>query len=68
MLEKLRGIDEVAYLRYASVYQQFQDVDQFVDAIHTLGRRIKPNTLQRELFPTETAQKFGAGFTQYSNQ
>jgi len=56
VLEKLRGIDEVAYLRYASVYQQFQDVDQFVDAIHTLGRRIKPNTLQRELFPPDTAQ------------
>jgi transcriptional repressor NrdR len=55
VLEKLRGIDEVAYLRYASVYQQFQDVDQFVDAIHTLGRRVKPNTLQRELFP-ETEQ------------
>ena len=55
VLEKLRAIDEVAYLRYASVYQQFQDVDQFVDAIHTLGRRLKPNTLQRELFPTETA-------------
>ena len=54
VLEKLRAIDEVAYLRYASVYQQFQDVDEFVDAIHTLGRRIKPNTLQRELFPAET--------------
>src|SRR6185436_3839117 len=53
VLEKLRGIDEVAYLRYASVYQQFQDVDQFVDAIHTLGRRIKSNALQRELFPSE---------------
>jgi transcriptional repressor NrdR len=57
VLEKLRGIDEVAYLRYASVYQRFEDVDQFVDAIHTLGRRIKPNTLQRELFPPETTQK-----------
>ena len=57
VLEKLRGIDEVAYLRYASVYQRFQDVDQFVDAIHTLGRRVKPNTLQRELFPSETAQR-----------
>ncbi len=56
VLEKLRGIDEVAYLRYASVYQRFQDVDQFVDAIHTLGRRVKPNTLQRELFPPETAE------------
>jgi transcriptional repressor NrdR len=57
VLEKLREIDEVAYLRYASVYQRFQDVDQFVDAIHTLGRRIKPNALQRELFPPETTQK-----------
>jgi transcriptional repressor NrdR len=54
VLEKLREIDEVAYLRYASVYQRFQDVDQFVDAIHKLGRRIKPNALQRELFPPET--------------
>jgi len=56
VLEKLRGADEVAYLRYASVHQRFEDVDQFVDAIHTLGRRIKPNALQRELFPPETAQ------------
>ena len=54
VLEKLRAIDEVAYLRYASVYQRFQDVDEFVDAIHTLGRRIKPNALQRELFSAET--------------
>jgi transcriptional repressor NrdR len=57
VLDKLREIDEVAYLRYASVYQRFEDVDQFVDAIHTLGRRIKPNALQRELFSSETMQK-----------
>jgi len=57
VLDKLRQIDEVAYLRYASVYQRFQDVDQFVDAIHTLGRRIKANALQRELFSPETMQK-----------
>src|SRR5438309_8885905 len=56
VLEKLRAIDEVAYLRYASVHQRFQDVDEFVNAIHTLGRRIKPNALQRELFPPETPQ------------
>jgi transcriptional repressor NrdR len=56
VLEKLRSIDEVAYLRYASVYQRFQDVDEFVDAVQTLGRRIKPNALQRELFPAETPQ------------
>ena len=64
VLEKLRAIDEVAYLRYASVYQRFQDVDEFVDAIHTLGRRIKPNALQRELFPSEAPQKSHASTTQ----
>ena len=61
VLEKLRAIDEVAYLRYASVYQRFQDVDEFVDAIHTLGRRVKPNALQRELFAPETPQSSTPG-------
>jgi transcriptional regulator NrdR len=31
------------------------EVDEFVDAIQALGRRIKPNALQRELFSPETA-------------
>ena len=50
VLEKLRELDEVAYLRYASVHRRFEDVDQFVDEIQALGRRVKPNVLQRELF------------------
>ena len=53
VLDKLRAIDEVAYLRYASVHQRFQNVDEFADAISALGRRGKPNSLQRELFPPE---------------
>ena len=53
VLAKLREVDEVAYLRYASVYQRFQDPDEFVDAVQALGRRVKPNALQRELFPAE---------------
>src|SRR5437762_10786079 len=55
VLERLREIDEVAYLRYASVHRRFEEVDEFVDAIQALGRRIKPNALQRELFPPEMA-------------
>jgi len=66
VLEKLRAVDEVAYLRYASVYQRFQDVDQFVDAIHSLGRRVKPNALQRELFPPETTEKSSLGVSNIS--
>src|SRR5438093_13775072 len=65
VLEKLRAIDEVAYLRYASVYQRFQDVDEFVDAIHTLGGRIKPNVLQRELLPSDTVQNHTPGQGNY---
>src|ERR1700756_942044 len=48
VLEKLRGIDEVAYLRYASVHRHFQDVDQFVDAIKALERQPKPASKKRE--------------------
>jgi transcriptional repressor NrdR len=51
VMEKLRGIDEVAYLRYASVHQRFENAEEFADAIHSLGRRVKPNAQQRELFP-----------------
>ncbi len=51
VLEKLRDLDEVAYLRYASIHRHFSDVDEFVDAIHALGRRVKANAAQRELFP-----------------
>jgi transcriptional repressor NrdR len=54
VLEKLREIDEIAYLRYASVHRRFEDVERFIDEIHALGRRIKPDALQPELF-NETA-------------
>lgn len=50
VLEKLRELDEVAYLRYASVHRRFEDVERFVDEIHALNRRIKPDALQPELF------------------
>lgn len=29
VLERLRGLDEVAYLRFASVYKDFTDIDDF---------------------------------------
>jgi transcriptional repressor NrdR len=56
VLQKLREIDEVAYVRYASVHHRFEDVDNFVDEIRALGRRVRPNALQRELFPGEPVE------------
>src|SRR4051795_11914889 len=50
VMAKLRDIDEVAYLRFASVHRRFEQADEFVDAIQALGRRVKTNAQQRELF------------------
>ena len=50
VLEKLRELDEVAYLRYASVHRRFEDVERFVDEIHALHQRSKPDVRQPELF------------------
>ncbi|MDN5292828.1 MAG: transcriptional repressor NrdR [Eubacteriales bacterium] len=41
VLEKLREIDEVAYVRFASVYRQFEDVSGFVRELDRLQRMRK---------------------------
>lgn len=33
VLEQLRGIDEVAYIRFASVYREFADVSSFLEEL-----------------------------------
>jgi transcriptional repressor NrdR len=53
VLAKLRDIDDVAYVRYASIHQRFEHADEFVDAIKALGRRVRTSSQQRELFPVE---------------
>lgn len=35
-MEKLKGIDEVAYVRFASVYRQFKDINTFMDELAKL--------------------------------
>ncbi len=36
VLKRLRGLDEIAYIRFASVYRQFKDVDSFIQEISQL--------------------------------
>ena len=36
ILDKLHGLDDVAYVRFASVYRQFKDVNDFVDELKSL--------------------------------
>lgn len=36
IMDKLKAIDEVAYVRFASVYRQFKDVNTFIEEIKNL--------------------------------
>ncbi len=36
VMERLRELDRVAYIRYASVYRAFQDIESFEDAVRDL--------------------------------
>ena len=42
-MEKLKDIDKVAYVRYASVYREFEDVSGFY---HELENLENPNKLK----------------------
>jgi transcriptional repressor NrdR len=37
-MQRLRTVDQVAYVRFASVYKEFRDVAEFVDEISTLAK------------------------------
>jgi transcriptional repressor NrdR len=39
VMEELRHLDEVAYVRFASVYRSFQDVEAFRDEVERLRHR-----------------------------
>ncbi|HEX2061954.1 MAG TPA: transcriptional regulator NrdR [Thermoanaerobaculia bacterium] len=36
VMDRLRDLDPVAYVRFASVYRRFEDVDAFVKELHRL--------------------------------
>jgi transcriptional repressor NrdR len=50
VMQRLHALDEVAYVRYASVYRSFQDIGEFIEEIQQLERRPRVSKLQPELF------------------
>ncbi len=40
VMASLENLDEVAYVRFASVYRRFKDVNQFINAIRGLVSRV----------------------------
>ncbi len=54
VIEELRQLDEVAYVRFASVYRSFQDLDAFreeIDRLRYHGRRREVSRDQLPLLP-----------------
>jgi len=50
VMEKLHALDPVAYVRYASVYRQFQEIGDFIDEIQSFEKRAGRSPAQPELF------------------
>ena len=36
VMDRLKEVDEVAYVRFASVYRQFKDINTFIDELEKL--------------------------------
>jgi transcriptional repressor NrdR len=49
VMEQLRGIDQVAYVRFASVYRSFEDVRAFLEEIERLEHELPPDLKESQM-------------------
>lgn len=49
VMEELRKMDQVAYVRFASVYRSFEDVRAFLDEIEKLENDLPPEIRENQL-------------------
>ena len=47
VMEKVHSLDPVAYVRFASVYREFKDVETFMDELKKVLKNDKKNTSRR---------------------
>ena len=59
VMEQLRALDQVAYVRFASVYRSFEDVRAFLDEIERLENELPPELRksQLNLLPAESVKQ-----------
>lgn len=48
VMEELAKIDDVAYIRFASVYRQFQDIDVFMKEMQNIGDKQRDDSEEEE--------------------
>ena len=51
VMEELRELDEVAYVRFASVYRSFQDANEFREEVERMREEAEREALKREQMP-----------------
>ena len=49
VMEELKNLDQVAYVRFASVYRQFEDVNAFSEEIERLRQQPSPEVRRKQL-------------------
>ncbi len=50
VIQKLQKVDQVAYVRFASVYHKFSDVGEFVDEVRSIRSAVPEVKAQQKLF------------------
>lgn len=50
LMEALKELDQIAYVRFASVYREFSDVSQFVDTLQSLEDKPEGGQILRPKF------------------
>lgn len=56
VLARLKEIDIVSYIRFASVYREFRDIDSFMEEIKRLSRRHGKRLTEKKAAPPETEE------------
>lgn len=51
VMRRLRALDSIAYVRFASVYRQFRDIEEFRAELETLAAEPKSAALRQEPTP-----------------
>ena len=49
VMQELSDLDQVAYVRFASVYRSFQDVDEFSEEVKRLRNQPSPSVKRRQM-------------------
>ena len=49
VMQELREIDQVAYIRFASVYHSFEDLQAFQDIINIIEKDLTPEMIKTQL-------------------